>query len=366
MDKFNGTHLFFVLSGMTIVSMKTYPLLYTQLGGRDSWIAVICSGILLTLFAYIILNVTKKNNNYNMKDIYYTAVGKTLGNILIWCFIITLFFTLIECTSVEANSMHVNILANTPPWFFTIFFAIPAIYTLSRGKNAVVIVTIIGLTFVSISGTNLAILTSKYKNFNFLLPIMEKGVTPNFIMSIIKSLGFFSFFSMILPFLTEIKDKNTLKKSTFIALLFIIQMEIISTIGITTTFGTLRGNVIYYPKLIQTQLINYWGFLESGELYVLLQVIAGWYIKYVLTFFSIQLILKKLEIDNKIYIYFITALVLIASFFLSRDIILLFKALNIFLYISLANFIIIPTIVYIIFHIRNKKTLEKTNPLSDN
>ncbi|AJA47384.1 putative spore germination protein [Clostridium pasteurianum DSM 525 = ATCC 6013] len=363
MDKFNGTHLFFVLSGMAIVSMKTYPRLYTEIGGRDSWIAVICSGILLMLFAYMIISITEKNNNYNMKDIYCTAMGKTLGNILIWCFIITLFLTLVECSSVESNSMHVNMLANTPPWFFTIFFAIPAIYTFSRGKNAIVIVSIIGMTFVSISGTNLAILTSKYKNFNFLLPIMEKGVTPNFIMAIVKSLGFFSFFSMILPFLTEIKNKNTLKKSIFIALLFIIQMEVVSTMGIISTFGALRGNIIYYPKLIQTQLINYWGFLESGELYVLLQVIAGWYIKYVLTLFSMKLILKKLNIDNRFYIYCVTLLVLISSFFLSKDIKLLFKSLNIFIYIALANFIIIPTIVYITFHIRNKKTLEKINPM---
>lgn len=363
MDKFNGTHLIFLLSGVTIVSMKTYPALYTQLGGRDSWIAVICSGIIIFLFAHIIMWIMQKNNNFNMYDIYCSALGKVLGNILIWCFILTLFFTLIECTAVEGNSMHVNMLADTPPWFFSIFFAIPAIYTIWRGSHSIVIVTIIGITLVALSGTNLAILTSKYKNFNFLLPIMENGITPNFLMSIIKSLAFFSFFSIILPFLTELEDKKTVKKYLTIGLLFIIQMEIFSTVGIITTFGTLRGNTMYYPKLIQTQLVNYWGFLESGELYVLLQVIAGWYIKYVLTFFSMKLILNKMNIRNKFYIYFVTALVLIISFLFSRDAVLLFKALNVFLYISLANFIVIPIIVYIIFHLKNKKSLESKTPI---
>lgn len=360
MDKFNGTHLIFILCGMAIVSMKTYPNIYTELGGRDSWIAVICSGIILLLFAYMILNITQKNNNYNMYDIYCTAVGKVLGNILIWCFLLTLFFTLIECASIEANSMHINMLVDTPPWFFSIFFVIPAIYTLSKGKNAVVIVTIIAITFVAISGTNLAILTAKYKNFGFLLPIMGDGITKNFFMSIIKSLAFFSFFSMILPFLTEVQDKKTLKKYTLIGLLFIIQMEIVSTIGVTTTFGNLRGNTMYYPKLIQTQLINYFGFLESGELYVLLQVIAGWYIKYILTFFSMKLILKKLNINNKFYIYWVSTLVYIVSLFFSRSTVLLFKALNIFIYVTLTNFIIIPTVVYIIYNFRNKAS-QKNN-----
>ncbi|MDF2504493.1 endospore germination permease [Clostridium sp.] len=358
MDKFNGTHLIFILCGIAIVSMKTYPTVYTQLGGRDSWIAVICSGVILFLFAYMIIGISKKNNKYNMCDIYHIAVGKILGNILIGCFILTLFFTLIECTSIEANSMHVNMLSNTPPWFFTIFFAIPALYTFSKGKNSIVIVTVIGITLVTISGTNLAILTSKYKNYNFLLPIMEHGITKNFIISIIKSLALFSFFSVILPFLTELKDKRTVKKYITIALIFIVQMEVISTVGIIATFGTSRANTIYYPKLIQTQLVNYWGFLESGELYVLLQVIAGWYIKYVLTLFSMKLILKKLNIKNKVYTYLVTVLVIIAAIFFSRDSILLFKAVNIFLYISLANFIIIPTIVYIIFNFRNKKNLK--------
>lgn len=361
MDKFNGTHLIFILSGVTIVSMKTYPMLYTEFGGRDSWIAVICSGILLTLFTCIILYICKANNNYNIRDIYCTALGKTFGNILIWCFILTLFFTLIECTSIEANTMHVNMLSNTPTWFFALFFAIPAIYTVSKGKNAVIIVITIGLVLITLSGINLGILTTKYKNFGFLLPIMEKGITTNFLISILKGLGFFSFFFIGLPFLTEVDNKTNIKKYTLIALLFIIQMEVVSTLGIITTFGTERANSIFYPKLIQTQLINYWGFLESGELYVLLQVIAGWYIKYILTLFTIKLLFKKLNVTNKYYIYVITLLVLIFSFFISANIILMFKVLDIFIYIALINFAIIPIIVYSIFHIRNKKNIRENN-----
>lgn len=358
MNKFNSRHLFFILSGVTIISMKTYPTIYTTIGGRDSWISVICSGVLLFAFAYIIISICKTNNNFNIHDIYCTALGKSLGTFFLCLFVLSLFFTLVECASIESNSMHVNIIFNAPPWFFIIFFVIPAIYTVSRGENAILIVCIIGIILVTISGINLAILTQKYKHFNYLLPIMNNGITFNFVVSVIKSFSYFANFSIILPILTEFSNKNSLRKSIGWTLLFIIQMEVFSTIGVLTTFGISRLNPIYYPKLVQTQLINYFGFLESGELYVLLQMLGGWYIKYILTFLSLILLLKKLNFKHKFTIVIISILVGISSYFCSLNTFLMFKFLNIYLGIILVNYILIPFIVFIIYHFKNMKVLE--------
>ncbi|WP_026883866.1 GerAB/ArcD/ProY family transporter [Clostridium akagii] len=355
MDKFNGGHLFFILSGVTIVSMKTYPTIYTSIGGKDSWISVICSGLLIFAFAYIIITISKNNNNFNIYDIYCTALGKTLGKIFLWLFALTLVLTLIECSSVEANSMHINVLIETPPWFFIVFFIFPALYTVTRGKNAVIIVTIIGICFVIFSGTNLAILTQNYKHFEYILPIMSNGITLKFVGCIIKSLAYFANFAIILPMLTEIANKKTMRKNICWSLIFIIQMEVVATLGVITTFGAARLNNIYYPKLIQTQLINYFGFLESGELYVLLQMIGGWYIKYILTFLALSFLLEKLGVKSKLNIFIITIIVGISAYLCSFNTFILFQLLNIFLDVILLNFVIIPIIVFIIYNAKNKK-----------
>jgi spore germination protein (amino acid permease) len=360
MNKFNGSHLFFILTGITIISMKTYPTIYTTIGGRDSWISVICSGLILFAFAYIIITISKKNNNFNIREIYCTALGKTLGTIFLCFFMFSMFLTLVECSSVEANSMHTNMLHDTPPWFFIAFLIIPAIYTIVKGRNSVIIVTIVAIALIIIAGISLAILTQQYKHIQYLFPIMGNGITMHFAGSIVKSLAYLSSFSIILPMLTEFNNKNSLRKYIGWTLVFIIQLAIVSTIGVLTTFGPARLNPIYYPKTIQAQLINYFEFLEGGELYVLLQLLGGWYIKYILTFLSIDMLLEKFNIKNKLIIFIITALVGISAYFCSSNTILLFKLLNIYLNIILVNYFIIPLIVFIIYHFRNKKALENT------
>ncbi len=352
MDKFNGGHLFFILCGVTIISMKTYPTIYTSIGGKDSWIAVICSGLLIFAFAYIIITISKKNSNFNIYDIYCTALGKTLGSIFLWLFALTLILTLVECSSVEANSMHINILMETPPWFFIAFFVLPALYTVTRGKNSIIIVTVIGICLVIFSGINLAILTQHYKHFEYIIPIMSNGITLKFIGCIVKSLAYFANFSIVLPMLTEFSNRNSIRKFTCWSLIFIIQMEIVASLGIITTFGAARLNSIYFPKLVQTQLINYFGIFESGELYVLLQMVGGWYIKYILTFLSLSFLLEKLKVKNKLFVFIITILVALASYFCSLNTFILFNLLNIYLIIILFNYVIIPIIVFIIYNFK--------------
>ena len=98
-----------------------------------------------------------------MDEIYRKALGKTIGDIFLILFIITLIVTLIESSSVEANALHVNMLSDTPAWFFLLFIIIPAIYITNKGTRAIIIVTIIGICLIMVAGINLAILTAKYK-----------------------------------------------------------------------------------------------------------------------------------------------------------------------------------------------------------
>lgn len=358
MDKFNGSHLLFIIWGTTAVSLKTYPSIYTALGGRDSWIAITCSSILIFLFACIIINISQKNNNFNMYNIYCTAVGKALANIFIFFFILTLILTLIECSSVEANAMHINMLPNTPVWFFVLCLAVPAVYTILKGKTSIIIVTIIAITLIIASGILVGILTQKYRTFSLLFPIMNNGINKDFILCIVKSLGIYGCFSIIIPFFTEISNKKIIRKYSLCALLFVMQMQIFSAVSLFTTFGPRRINSIYYPKLIQTQLIDYFGFIESGELYVLLQIIGGWYVKYILTFLSLILLLRKMKIKNNYIIYILSILVIIISALCSSDTFRLFKLLDYYSYFCLINFILIPLAVYIIFNLKNKKNIE--------
>ncbi|MFL0246498.1 GerAB/ArcD/ProY family transporter [Candidatus Clostridium stratigraminis] len=359
MDKFTSKHLAFLILGTAVISLKTYPAIYMRSGGKDSWVAVIISSTLIIFYFLYILYICKKTNSYNICNIYKKALGNILGTIFLFFFVVTLILTLVESSSVEASSMHTNMLYLNPPWTLLVFFIFPALYTIKKGKVAVIIVTLIGITLIMFAGINLSILTAKYKKFKYLFPIFTNGVNLGFIFSLIKSLGMYGGLGIVLPYLNEIEDKVKLRRDALIGLIILVQMEIIASAGIIMTFSINRANNISYPKLIQTQLVSHFGFLENGELYVMLQIVGGWFVKYILSFFAILLILKQLKIKNKFVDYILTLVVFIMSYYCSKNLFYLFILLDYYTYICLINFIIIPTFVFSIFYIRTKSTKVK-------
>lgn len=349
MDKFNSRHIIFLILGTSVVSLKTYPIIFTRNGQRDSWIAIIISSALIIAYFLYCIKIFKKNNEFNLYKIYCTALGKIFGTIFMILFLLTLFLTLIESSAVEASSMHTNMLLSTPQWFFIIFFIFPAIYTLKKGKVAVMSVTLIGVVLIMIAGVNLSILTAKYKKFQYLFPVFQNGLTSGFLISIIKSLGLYGSIAIVFPFLSEIKDNKKITRDSLIGLLLLVQMHIISITGIIMTFGINRTNMISYTKLIQTQLVSYFGFLEAGELFVMLQIVGGWFIKYVLTFFVLTKLLSDMNFNNKHIHYIISLFVFIFAFWASKNLFVLFYLLNYYCYIALIGFIIMPLCIFLLY-----------------
>lgn len=344
----------FLIFGTSIVSLKTYPNLIVMLSGRDAWIAVAVASIFFFLYFLYLVEICLKTNNFNLIKIYKGALGNKIGFIFIVFYIITLFIALIECSSVEGSSVKNHLLINTPVWYNLLFFFLTTLFAIKKNMNALIITCIVGLTFIFIAGINLAFLTIKYKDFKYIYPIMANGIDKNFILSVIKALALYSTIFITFPFLDYVEDKYLLKKNIIIALLIVIQMEIVSMHGLITTFGPNRSVDILYPKIIQTQLVSMFHFLESGEFFVLLQIVGGWLIKYLIVSFSIMILVKYFNYHNKNILYIITAVLYIITFFISRNNMILFEFIQILPWIYLVNFFIIPCIVFTIYYINYK------------
>ncbi len=360
MDKFNTKHLMFALWGVSIISLKTYPNIIIKYGKRDSWIAVIVASILIFLFMVYVMKICVKTNSYNMYEIYTKAVGRDFGHVFYFLFMFTLFLTLIECGAVESNSMHQNMLLESPVWYILIFFILGSMYCVKKGLRSLIIITIVGIVGVMIAGINLGILTAKYKQNKFLYPILQNGFDLNMVMASIKALGSYAGVAIVFPYINEVFNKKHLVRFSAAALIIVIQMEVYAMIGIITTFGYKRALTIYYPKLIQTQLVSHFDFLESGELWVMLQIVGGWFLKYCLTFYALLKLLESIsDIPKKILIPLISIIVFPLSYFSGRNGFLLLKLLDIYNYISLVNFVVIPAIIFSIYMLRSSKKTSK-------
>lgn len=349
MDKFNTRHLGFLFLAAAIVSMKTYPNVFTNNGGRDSWIAVIIASAIIFVYFVAVLKLCKRTNTYDMVKIYRAAVGEKLGNFLLGLFALTLFLTMVESAAVEASSMHTNMLLETPVWFFLLLFVFPAAYTAGRDLVGIVTVTVIGISLIIFAGTSLAFLTSKYKESYLLFPVFQNGVNKGFLLSILQILGLYGSVTIVFPYLTEIKSKKHLLRDSIISILFIIQMQIVSITGVLMSFDVERVNNIPYPKLLQTQLVSHFRFMEAGEVYVMLQIVGGWYIRYVVAFYALIKVLSALNIRHKYHILIITCLTGVAAYFAGNNLFRLFKLLDVYTYICFVNLLVIPAIIFMIF-----------------
>ncbi|MCC5912072.1 MAG: endospore germination permease [Clostridiaceae bacterium] len=359
MDKFTSKHLAIFIVAVSVVSLKTYPTIYTLNGMRDSWIAMILASLIILLYLIYAVKTFEKKNCYSLHKVYCHAMGKGIGNFFLFLFLLTLFLTLVESAGVKANAMHTNMLIETPIWYFVLFFVVPTLYTVQQKLPAIVTVTLIGITLVTISGINLAILTAKNKELALLFPIFEDGITRGFILSTLQILGLYGAITIVFPYLTEIKDNAKLTKHAVISLLFVIQMQIVSLTGLIQTFDIDVVNTMIYPNLDQTQLVTYFRFLEAGELFVMLQIVGGWYLKYVITFYALLKILSGMGFTSKWIPYYLTGLVGVSAYLVANNLFVLRRFLNYYTYISLVNFFIIPFMIFTISRLK-KSSVKST------
>ncbi len=359
MDKYSPRHFAFLVLATGIVSLKTYPLVFIQDAGKDSWVAVIISSILITMYFTFSISTMKLVRKNDFLTIYRIALGKCLGTIMALLFAFTTVLTLVESAVIEADGMHQNMMVETPNWYFIIFFVFVSLYVIRKDLVAVFVMTIIGISTIMFAGIHLGIMTLQQKDFWMLFPVMQDGITGGFLLAVLKSLGMYGFITITLPYLDAIDDSTiSLQKYSLIALAVVIQMQIVSITGIFATFNTEQAKTYYYPKLIQTHLVTYLQILEFGELYVMLQMLAGWMLKYLVAFHSIILILKFLKVKSSAILkltYVISGIVLIASVIISSNSIRLFNLLQYFPWIALVNFVLIPFLVFVIYRIKIKR-----------
>lgn len=365
MDKLSFKHIFFFICATAIASQKTYPELFMNISGRDSWITDIIASVIMLIYFDYIINIWVKNNCKSMVDVFDRAFGKIIGRFFLAAFIFIMFLSLLESVSVESSVIHTNLFIESPIWYIALFVVLPGLYVLKNGRYSVVVVLIVSMGISIFNGINLAMLTQHYKDYRRLFPVLKNGIDINFLISIVKTIGMYSSISIVIPVLSQLKNSKGLRKYAFLSNLFIAQMVVVSTIGVLATFNAERANTLVYSKLIETQLVSYFGFIASGEFYVIFQTISSWFSKYIATFFSILILICELKGGKKLslhkYQIIMSAVVYGISCFIAKKLIVLFDFLNVYVYICFGVFFILPIVAFTLFNIRNMYSIKTEN-----
>lgn len=355
----NSKHLMFIIAGLGIVSVKTYPTIFTRLAGRDTWLAVLAAMLVILMYISYMIWICQRKNCYSMVRIYRTALGKLWGNGMIILFLLSVLLHLVECASVEPSAMHENFLFKIPTVAFIAVLMIVGTYIATQGYQSVITTTLIHIAGIATSGMGLFVLVSTYKNYDYLFPIMADGISTEFLLAVIKLMGAFGSITIILPFLSQVYDKENIFKYTIIGILFVAQNQVVTMIGTIATFSLPWLNAMFFPKLLQTQLVSQFDFMEAGELFVMYQLVGGWLIKYILCFFVVMTLLRLIGRTKSYYAWVISAIIFLVAQYLANNLFMLFDVLDYFVYISFINLVIMPGIIFTVFLFKGSCSIPK-------
>ncbi|WP_040210252.1 GerAB/ArcD/ProY family transporter [Clostridium polynesiense] len=208
MDTLSSKHMIFLISGAAIVSLNSYSSIFIRTGGRDSWLAMITASVIILLIVWYFMSAMKRSNCYDIKEIHYKAYGKTLGSIILFLYALMLLITAVECSAVEANSIHTNLFIETPMWYLILFFIVPAVYPIKKGYTSIFLTTIITVILIYLAFATTEVLAEKYKDYNHLLPLMQVGLHKNFLKSILQILGVYGSLFIVLPYISGVLEKK--------------------------------------------------------------------------------------------------------------------------------------------------------------
>lgn len=226
--------IIFVISGQLGLDVIYFPILASTVG-HDIWLVVLLSGIISTLFSFVISWLLKRYSDKSIYEINKLLYGKYLGCIFNFIFTSYLLFSSILAIRLINNAAKTVFLAYTPSLVFTFFFLIPSAYLVYYGLKPICrFANIIILIIISLY-LYLFILY-KYYRLTFIMPVGCSGL-PN-ILNAYLSASFLYFTPelvlIIYPFIT---DKTNVSKSLFISNTISTIMLTSIALAITMYFG---------------------------------------------------------------------------------------------------------------------------------
>lgn len=358
MNQFNWKHYIFIGIAFVVVPIKTYTSIYLKETYNESWIPLIIASLILCLYVYFSMRIFKKNNCYDISKIYHIALGNFFGKAFLVLLLLTILLSLTETAAVLTSLLHTNLLIETPIWYGLIFILGTGLLVGGKGTKSVILTIMVSVIIIAFFGINLSILTFKYKDFSRLLPVFQRSFWDYFI-STLRFLGGLSYYVLSFIYLDRIHVKDKINRGVIISLIFVIQLIVVSVAGMIATFESSRLTNMTYPSLFQTQLIEDNNLLGVGEIFVILQIMLGWIVRYVVIFKAIIILLEQLKWDRPYMKYIVTGIAYVFAYIANVNLFQFRKILDICNFLVLINILLIPGTIYVIFHFRNKKNKQQ-------
>lgn len=295
-------HVIFLV--MTVIGLKNHvtilpPILETA--KRDGWASVILAAIFILLWLFIIIFIQNISNQQPIKHWLEEKIGK-VGSIII-LYSTVLFILFLAAFSMRETILWISttFLVETPMLLLVVIYIILCLLLASTNILTIVIVNAFVLFFVVIFGFFVAFANLQVKDYSYLFPFFENGLTPVIKGAVYPASGFIEL--CLLLFLQH-HFKQKLKWYHLAIMVFILLgLTMGPLIGAITAFGPEEAAKQRYPAYEEWGLVTIGRFIEHMDFLSIYQWLTGTFIRVGLLLFIAADILNITGKRKKIWTY---------------------------------------------------------------
>lgn len=219
-ERFQVSHflVFYLIHSLQFgVGVLGFQRIIAEKAGRDAWVAVIMSGILVHASLWMIYQILKGSNG-NIVTVHKDIFGKKIGGFL--SFLLSLYFCLMAITVLRTyvEIVEVWMFPDLNLWLFSIIFLLLVYYIISGGFRVVT-----GISFFGVVLPSYLLLTFlfpiQFSEIKNLFPILNHSVKDIAISTKEMSLTVIGF-EALLVYYPFIKNVNKSKKWAHMAVAF--------------------------------------------------------------------------------------------------------------------------------------------------
>lgn len=268
-----------ILLSMTVIGLKNHVTILPSLldhSGRDAWIAVIASTLIIVPWLLLIPFVQKKLGDQSMREWLLqdnSKVGKVLIYVIVVYLLLVAAFTMRETLQWTTTTF----LPQTPILLIFFIYSFLCIFLALTNLKNLVTVNVIVLFGVLVLGFLVAFINIQVKDYSLLFPILEHGASP-----ILKTISYpaSGFVELLIFLFVQHHFKSKLRFSYLLIMLFLLfGLTMGPLMGAIAEFGPSEAARQHYPAYEEWRLATLTRFIEHMDFFSIYQWLTGAFIR---------------------------------------------------------------------------------------
>lgn len=262
-----------ILSVGLVNHVLVVPLILSA-AERDAWMSVFASLIFILPWAAIPLHgALSRLQGKRLDHWLLERLPPFVAWIIIGYSLLLVFLVATETLIVTTSWTETTYLSSTPPIAILVVFLSLCIYAASLGLRTIAFVGTLLLPVVVFVGDFVMSANMPHKDYRYLLPMLENGMSPVWKAALYSLTAFGELFILLLM---QHHFKSRFKRWHLVLLIcFLALLSVGPVTGAISEFGPIEAEKMRYPAFAQWRLVSIGRYFEHVDFFAIYQWLSG-------------------------------------------------------------------------------------------